>query len=184
MFLDTNEIDDDGLSFDHHLELADLQDLDGGPMAVTTAWLRGRVSRSTQRLDLTASLDASVRVTCGRCLEVYDLPLATRFSLRLVSQPPGAGAGGVGVDDDEAAAAFHAPGGRADLGLMATEQIYLNLPMKRVCREDCRGLCPSCGFNLNHGDCGCIVEAWDPWRARLREIESRLSSARNGKHDA
>ncbi len=48
--------------------------------------------------------------------------------------------------------------------------LILSLPLKNLCREDCRGLCPSCGKNLNEGLCGCTSEAVDPRLAALKQL--------------
>ena len=48
--------------------------------------------------------------------------------------------------------------------------VLLSLPIKWVCREECRGLCPKCGANLNQGDCGCTFREEDPRLAALRKL--------------
>ena len=50
------------------------------------------------------------------------------------------------------------------------EQFYLALPMKPLCRESCRGLCPECGTNLNTGTCSCVREWTDPRLDGLRAL--------------
>ncbi len=53
---------------------------------------------------------------------------------------------------------------------LITADILLELPMKNLCREDCRGLCPHCGKNLNDGLCGCKEDSADPRLAVLRQL--------------
>jgi uncharacterized protein len=67
---------------------------------------------------------------------------------------------------------------RIDLGEMVREQMHLALPLRRLCREDCRGLCPSCGVNRNTGSCDCQpTEALEDERlAPLRKIFDKGSS--------
>lgn len=48
--------------------------------------------------------------------------------------------------------------------------LILSLPMKNLCGEDCRGLCPQCGKNLNEGPCGCQTESVDPRLAVLKDL--------------
>jgi len=56
------------------------------------------------------------------------------------------------------------------------EQILLAVPLKAICKEDCRGLCPHCGKNLNAGQCSCEEPVEDPrWNA-LKEIRGKLES--------
>jgi uncharacterized protein len=53
------------------------------------------------------------------------------------------------------------------------EQFYLALPMKPLCRADCKGLCPMCGTNLNRGTCDCKREWKDPRLSALKELRDR-----------
>ena len=57
-----------------------------------------------------------------------------------------------------------------DLGHLMREQFYLALPMKPLCGDDCRGLCPVCGTNLNRGRCQCKREWEDPRLAVLKTL--------------
>ena len=57
-------------------------------------------------------------------------------------------------------------GDRIDLDEIVREQILLALPTRQLCAEDCKGLCPSCGANLNEKACGCEQQQTDPrWSA-------------------
>jgi uncharacterized protein len=59
---------------------------------------------------------------------------------------------------------------KIDLSQMIWEQVYLALPMKPLCKEDCRGLCPQCGTNLNLSMCSCDRETVDPRLATLKTL--------------
>jgi uncharacterized protein len=61
-------------------------------------------------------------------------------------------------------------GDRIDLEPVAREAILLGLPMAPLCREDCRGLCPTCGKDLDEGDCGCAPATTDPRWAGLEGL--------------
>jgi uncharacterized protein len=65
---------------------------------------------------------------------------------------------------------------RLDLGEMVREQFFLGIPMKRLCREDCLGLCPSCGASRNTTRCDCPPEPADPRFASLARIFDKSSS--------
>ena len=55
---------------------------------------------------------------------------------------------------------------RVDLEPLARESLILDLPLAPLCKDDCRGLCPTCGADLNAGDCGCLPADADPrWAA-------------------
>jgi uncharacterized protein len=57
---------------------------------------------------------------------------------------------------------------------LAGEQIELALPMRIVCAESCKGLCPRCGANLNRGECGCKPEAVDDRLQALSALRDKL----------
>ncbi|WP_273524620.1 YceD family protein [Mailhella massiliensis] len=58
-----------------------------------------------------------------------------------------------------------------DLASLLWEEFSLALPVKPLCRPDCRGLCPECGKNLNEGACGCSRDSGDPRLAALRQLK-------------
>jgi len=58
------------------------------------------------------------------------------------------------------------------------EQLQLNVPMKPLCRADCRGLCPDCGADLNAGACSCAETRADPRWGSLAALKSRLQETK------
>ena len=64
---------------------------------------------------------------------------------------------------------------RLDVAGWARDAIAEAVPATILCREDCAGLCPTCGANRNAGDCGCVVVETDPRWDALREVSERLS---------
>jgi len=70
------------------------------------------------------------------------------------------------VSDPEEWETYPIHGDHIDLEPMAREAVVLGLPLAPLCRPDCKGLCPSCGADLNQGPCGCPPAAADPrWAA-------------------
>jgi hypothetical protein len=63
-------------------------------------------------------------------------------------------------------------GDELDLSQLAREQILLNLPEQVLCREDCKGICPTCGKDLNEGDCKCGEDEIDPRWAALKDLRN------------
>ncbi|MGH9356795.1 MAG: YceD family protein [Terriglobia bacterium] len=99
-------------------------------------------------------LDTRVSTECDRCVAQMELAVSQNFDLfyRPVSAIPHEGESEVSAGELEVG--FY-PGEGVDLAEVIREQVVLALPMKRVCRPDCRGLCPVCGSNLNLTACGC-----------------------------
>ncbi|MBQ3378645.1 MAG: DUF177 domain-containing protein [Clostridia bacterium] len=60
--------------------------------------------------------------------------------------------------------------GRLDVNELVLSLLVMQLPMKVLCREDCRGLCPKCGRDLNEGECGCDKHEVDPRLLKLKEL--------------
>ena len=91
------------------------------------------------------------------------------------------------VEEDDLETSYYRDD-QIDLSELMREQFYLALPMKPLCREDCKGLCPQCGTNLNTGTCDC-APAWDdprlaPLKQLKRELQRRAGTARRREHHA
>lgn len=129
----------------------------------------GTIRKDEPRFMLGGRLQARLQVTCGRCLEPFMLPVDTQVDLTYVPHPEQAADDEVELSQDDLTTAFYRDQ-TLDLAEMVREQFYLALPMRPLCREDCKGLCPRCGTNLNQGTCACDVRWEDPRLAGLRTL--------------
>ncbi|HLW78397.1 MAG TPA: DUF177 domain-containing protein [Terriglobia bacterium] len=93
---------------------------------------------------------------CDRCLEKVEIPLHRDFDLRYRPMKSIAREEEIQVAADELEVGFYT-GDSIALGDVVAEQVLLALPMKVVCEEDCRGLCPVCGANRNLEACHCAT---------------------------
>ncbi len=157
MFLVFDDVPDEGLRIDCRLDLPEVAADARGRLVAGPAHLVGRASHGSQGLELTARLDATLRLECSRCLAPVERSLRGDFFLVLVSEAVEFGVREMRMASQDARL-FYAGQGRADLREIATEQLYLNLPQKVVCRESCAGLCPTCGANRNHIECRCRTD--------------------------
>jgi uncharacterized protein len=114
----------------------------------------------------------TLELTCGRCVEPFELPFDASFDLRYVPVVENDGEGELEIDSEDLATAYFREG-LLDLVDLLREQFQLALPMKPLCAEDCRGLCPECGVNLNRADCGCAPKWEDPRLAPLKGLLNR-----------
>lgn len=114
----------------------------------------------------------SVALECSRCLKGFLLPLDGEVETYLE------------VSDEEAAEADHelsreemdtriVEKGRIDLRDIVAEQVHLAVPVKTLCRDECRGLCSHCGVDLNSGDCSCGEDQTDSRWDALKELKER-----------
>jgi len=100
---------------------------------------------------------------CGRCLQAYSLPLATDFNVQLCEENLAQG-----LQEDEDFILFK--GNEVDLDPVIVENILVNLPLRRLCSEDCPGFCPRCGVDLRQEKCRCENEETDPRWEVLKKL--------------
>ena len=117
--------------------------------------------RATTRLEL----------DCSRCIEPFEIPVDARFELRYVPAVENAGEGEREIAEDDLTTAFYREGS-LDVIELLREQFQLALPMKPLCTEACKGLCPECGTDLNRTDCGHTPKWEDPRLAALKALLS------------
>jgi uncharacterized protein len=129
----------------------------------------GTLRKDDPRFMLSGRLQARLQMSCGRCLEPFTLPIDAQVDLTYVPHPEQAADDEVELSQDDLTTAFYRDQ-TLDLADMVREQFYLALPMRPLCREDCKGLCPQCGTNLNQGTCACDVRWEDPRLASLRTL--------------
>jgi uncharacterized protein len=122
---------------------------------------------------LRGRLSAGLELQCARCLEPLRQDVKRDFEL--LYRPLGADAGRdeLSVTDAEAEIGYY-QGDGLFLEDVLREQVLLALPLKVTCREDCKGLCPQCGKNLNQEQCSCSTEVEDPRWAALKDVRDRL----------
>jgi len=146
------------------LELSDEGVLPVAPLAGTVHLLR------TQR-GVLVHLQArtQVQIACCRCLEPFTTPVEINFQEEFFPTIDIHTGLPIEVPEDDKAALID-DSHVLDLGEMVRQYLLLSLPMHPLCREDCAGLCPHCGHNLNAGPCACPPEPVDSRWATLREL--------------
>jgi uncharacterized protein len=113
-----------------------------------------------------------LELECGRCLDEFEIPVDARFELRYVPQPDVAADEEREIAEDDLTTSFYRER-TLDVIEMLREQFQLALPMKPLCAESCRGLCPECGANLNRTACECKPKWVDPRLEPLKELLNR-----------
>jgi len=146
------------------LELSDEGVLPVAPLAGTVHLLR------TQR-GVLVHLQArtQVQIACCRCLEPFTTPVEINFQEEFFPTIDIHTGLPIEAPEDDKAALID-DSHVLDLGEMVRQYLLLSLPMHPLCREDCAGLCPHCGHNLNEGPCACPPEPVDSRWATLREL--------------
>lgn len=126
-----------------------------------------------QDIRLVGSFSTRIQVKCARCLDPVERSVGGTFDL--IYRPIGEGAQGpvVAISEADTEIGFYTGEGLL-LEDALTEQVLLAAPIKAVCREDCKGLCPGCGNDLNKESCTCGAPSPDPRWAALADIKEKL----------
>jgi len=142
------------LEIDVPLELGPLSYQAGLAIDVAGASFTGVVEPIRDGLRCAGDVHATAMVPCSRCLEPYALPVDRSVDVSYVPRLPDPG-DEVQISREDLEVGFLRPDRTLDLREVVSEQIYLELPLKPLCSESCRGLCPGCGVNLNKEACTC-----------------------------
>ena len=121
----------------------------------------GQVRNTAGVLVLTGELTTRLKGECDRCAKPFERDFSVSLEAVLVSKPED--------EDFEDPWTFGLNGYQADLDDILTTAVVLNMDSKLLCSEDCQGLCPRCGADLNHGPCNCKPEP-DPRMAVLQQL--------------
>ena len=123
---------------------------------------------------INGSIRAKLRLQCSRCLESYPFHLFSDFDLLYVPMEQMPSEVELEMKDKDANIAYYSEN-KIELSELLQEQILLALPMKPICSQKCKGLCPSCGANLNVSSCNCEAVSIDPRLEKLKQIKELLN---------
>lgn len=126
--------------------------------------IKGHISNNGKSLILKANCTGHMTTQCARCMKDIDVPVNFEIDENLV-QDNGE------VSDDDDAILFEDV--RIDIDDIAANSFLMNVEGKYLCNEDCKGLCQTCGADLNEGDCGCSQDTFDPRWAALVDIMNK-----------
>ena len=127
-----------------------------------------------QDIRVVGKLSTKLEIPCARCLEAVPYDVNRPFELLYRPQSVNIGPEEREMQDKDAEVAFY-EGDGVELADLTREQVLLALPIKTVCREACKGLCPQCGKNFNYGECHCEPVAGDPRWDALKDLRGKLS---------
>jgi len=136
------------------------------------------VSCSVRRMNETVFIQGNVSATldmrCCRCLEPVRLPVEAPFKYTFAPLPSQLREECELSADDLEFAYYQED--TIDLEMVVFEQVVLQIPIKPLCADSCRGLCPRCGINLNTASCGCEAERFDERLAALKKYKIQTES--------
>lgn len=108
--------------------------------------------------------EALIESNCARCLKDFDLALNVEFAQLFTDQPD--------LDNEDEMAII---ADKIDIKPVVEEALLLDIPFSRICGQDCKGICPKCGQDLNENDCGCPKEEIDIRMVKLLELKDKLN---------
>ena len=149
----------ESLSVDFEMDLSEFEFLGVKPFHAPVA-INGKIVSRAGVVQSQLSCKVEYIANCDRCLKEtvknYVVPINRVIVVSLENE-----------ENDDIAVV---PDMQLNLEDFCYPDIVMNLPTKVLCKEDCKGLCPTCGKNLNEGDCGCCVREIDPRLAALAEL--------------
>lgn len=177
MKIRVDSIPGEGLRIERKIEPSDLEpDVPGHGPAEAFSFIgrarRSRVGGSGEGVTVKGNLTGSVRSQCGRCLGNFKMPVDAGMDIMFLPRSERADDETELVDVDESFSYYD--GDSIDLLKEIKDLIIVSLPIKPICREDCKGLCPQCGADLNEGACRCGGKSGPSPFDELKELRSKL----------
>jgi len=133
-----------------------------------------RVERDKDNVLVQGRIKSRVPLTCSRCVEPFSMTVEAVTDARFAPRSPGRGEE-LELSPEDLEVDFYAED-LLDLDRLIETETMLRLPMKPLCQENCRGLCPVCGGNRNQRPCACRVKFPDPRLEVLKSLSDRLHS--------
>ncbi len=172
MFLSIKEMEVRKVRFEETFEPGKIDFADSGVQQSTPLHAEGSailLANTEGEIRIQGKLNGAMEAECDRCLGGARFPLDAAFDLFYRPMATIARDEEVEIDEGEAQIGFY-EGAGLDLADLIKEQVLLALPMQKVCREDCKGICPVCGRNRNESLCDCQEKPGDDRWSALRNL--------------
>lgn len=131
------------------------------------------INRQVDHIRITGKVEGTLEVICHRCLQPFSYLLNEEVDVYLIEEERMPQQEEKELETEELVYEFF-DGEIIDIDQLVAEQIFLSLPVKVLCSEDCKGLCPHCGANLNEEACGCRVEGTHSPFSKLASLKTKL----------
>ena len=159
-------------TFEYELDLHEVHYFGEQPFSRPVK-ISGRVRNAAGALELTATAETVLDVKCDRCLKPITVPCSVPVETLLAEE----------LEDEESDEIVLLDKGAVELDELFTTACILALDSKHLCREDCKGLCPTCGKDLNEGPCKCGKEL-DPRLAVLAKLLDNKEGSQDKDEEA
>lgn len=129
----------------------------------------GSITNNSKALELDIEISGKAKVHCARCAAPLEVSIDFPVKETLMRE------GEVNPENDEI---ILYQGKEIELDDIIVSNFLINIPVKYLCREDCKGLCPHCGTNLNEHTCDCDKDVIDPRWEKLAEIMKNMTDTK------
>ena len=147
----------------------DLNPVDERIQITEPAAVKGKVRLSGNEVFVNGHVETRAQVECDRCLKPVKLPVSANFALEYITGAEYESSAVAELTEAEMSVSVF-DGEAIDVDEIVKEQILLAVPTRMLCREDCKGICPECGTDLNTGECACKKDNIDPRWAALKNL--------------
>lgn len=173
MELNISQIDElDGLTLSHRYPEGEISLVAGEGKIIGRPALKLFASREGEEILLRGTVKAEVQFECDRCLSEMVVPVTQSFDLLYLPAHQNRNSREEHELTEDDLSIVYYQGHVLNLDDLVREQLELTLPMTRICKAECRGLCPECGANLNDGECACTNASMDPRWAALKGLKN------------
>lgn len=140
-----------------------------GPIQLTV-----KADRTQDLVIVTGTVKILIRLSCSRCLNDFEMSLSENFSLTYRHEIPQMNRVEESTEKELTADEFgliYFHGEEIDIRELIQEQVVMMLPLRPLCSESCKGICPQCGTDLNQGECNCRKTVLDDRLAILKNFK-------------
>jgi uncharacterized protein len=131
------------------------------------------LDKQADHIRVTGKIEGPLEVDCHRCLRKFSFPLNEDVDIYLIEEDRTEEEDEKELDSEELTYEFF-DGEVIEIDQLIAEQIFLALPVKVLCSEDCKGICPNCGANLNEEACQCKADSRQSPFAKLESFKRQL----------
>jgi uncharacterized protein len=156
--------------FAHVYQPEELNPIDERVNLAQPAEVKGNVRRTGDGVFVNGHVETRAQVECDRCLRPVELPVSADFALDYITEADYKSSSAAALSEEEMSVSVF-DGESIDVDEIVKEQILLATPARMLCREDCKGICPRCGIDLNVNECNCTSNEIDPRWAALKKLK-------------
>jgi len=170
MFLEIRELEQKLIRFEQSLPVGVLPfDSETEQVSPLVASGSAEFHDVTEEIRVMGEVKVSLRMECDRCTEPFTQEFDEKFDLIYVPNPETAPGAEIAIRASDSDIGFY-EGRGLELNDILLEQVLLAIPLQRLCRADCQGICPSCGQDRNETACQCETQKTDERWSALRNL--------------